>query len=86
MAFPGGSDGKGSACNVGDLGLISGSRRSPGEGNGYSSILTARYFSSVSIIQEPKGNRKGGGESVSLFEMNPITCCKRKEASFCLGQ
>ena len=32
--FPGGSDGKESACNAGDPGLISGSRRSPGEGNG----------------------------------------------------
>ena len=30
--FPGGSDGKASACNVGDLGLIPGSGRSPGEG------------------------------------------------------
>ena len=33
--FPGGSDGKESACNVGGLGLILGSCRSPGEGNGY---------------------------------------------------
>ena len=32
--FPGGSDGKASAYNVGDLGLIPGSGRSPGEGNG----------------------------------------------------
>ena len=32
--FPGGSDGKASACNVGDPGSIPGSRRSPGEGNG----------------------------------------------------
>ena len=32
--FPGGSDGKASACNVGDQGLIPGSGRSPGEGNG----------------------------------------------------
>ena len=31
--FPGGSDGKESACNAGDLGLIPGSERSPGEGN-----------------------------------------------------
>ena len=30
----GGSDGKESACNVGDLGSIPGLRRSPGEGNG----------------------------------------------------
>ena len=35
MGFPGGSDGKESARNAGDLGLIPGSGRSPGEGNGY---------------------------------------------------
>ena len=34
MGFPGGSDGKASACNVGDPGSIPGSGRSPGEGNG----------------------------------------------------
>ena len=32
--FPGGSDGKESACNAGKPGLIPGSERSPGEGNG----------------------------------------------------
>ena len=32
--FPGGSDGKASACNAGDPGSIPGSGRSPGEGNG----------------------------------------------------
>ena len=32
--FPGGSDGKASASNVGDPGSIPGSGRSPGEGNG----------------------------------------------------
>ena len=32
--FPGGSDGKESACNVGDCGLIPGLGKSPGEGNG----------------------------------------------------
>ena len=31
----GGSDGKESACNAGDLGLIPGLGRSPGEGKGY---------------------------------------------------
>ena len=35
MGFPGGSDGKECACNAGDLGLIPGSERSPGKGNGY---------------------------------------------------
>ena len=33
--FPAGSDGKESACSAGDLGSILGSRRSPGERNGY---------------------------------------------------
>ena len=35
MGFPGGSDGKESACNAGDLGSIPGSGISPEEGNGY---------------------------------------------------
>ena len=41
--FPGGSDGKESACYAGDLGSIPGLRRSSGEGKGtYSSILAWR--------------------------------------------
>ena len=35
QGFPGGSNGKESACNVGDLGSIPRLRRFPGEGNGY---------------------------------------------------
>ena len=35
MGFPGGSDGKESACNAGDQDSISGSGRSPGKGNDY---------------------------------------------------
>ena len=34
MGFPGGSEVKASASNVGDLGSFPGSGRSPGEGNG----------------------------------------------------
>ena len=34
MTSPGGSGSKASACNAGDLGLIPGLGRSPGEGNG----------------------------------------------------
>ena len=41
--FPGGSDSKESACNVGDSGLIPGLGRSPGEGMAtHSSILAWR--------------------------------------------
>ena len=39
--FPGGSDGKESACNAGDLGSVPGLGRFPGEGNGY----PLQYFS-----------------------------------------
>ena len=35
LSFPGGSDGKESTCNAGDLGSIPGLGRSPGEGNSY---------------------------------------------------
>ena len=35
QGFPGGSDGKESTCNAGDLGLIPGLERSPGEWKGY---------------------------------------------------
>ena len=35
LGFPGGSDGKESACNMGDQGSIPGLGRSPGEGTGY---------------------------------------------------
>ena len=34
VGFPGDSDGKESACNAGDQGLIPGLGKSPGEGNG----------------------------------------------------
>ena len=34
LGFPGGSDGKESACNAGDPGWFPGSGRSPGERNG----------------------------------------------------
>ena len=34
MGFPGGSDGKASAYNAGDLGLLPGLERSSGKGNG----------------------------------------------------
>jgi len=40
LGFPGGPDGKESACNVGDLGSIPGLGRSPREGNSYPS----KYF------------------------------------------
>ena len=53
MIFPGGSDGKESACNAGDLGLIPGLRRSPGEGHGN----PLQY----SCLESPNGQRSLAG-------------------------
>ena len=50
MGFPGSSDNKESTCNAGDLGLIPGSGRSPGEGMAtHSSILAWR----IPLTEEP---------------------------------
>ena len=42
LACPGGPAGKESACSVGDLGLILGLGRAPGEGKGYPLQYTKR--------------------------------------------
>ena len=50
--FSGDSESKESACNVGDLGSITGLRRSPGEGNDtHSSVLAWR----IPLTEEPGG-------------------------------
>ena len=57
LGFPGGSDGKESACYAGDLGLIPGSGRSPGEGMvTHSSILAWR----IPWTKEPGGLQSEG--------------------------
>ena len=49
--FPGGSDGKESACNAGDLGSIPGSGRSPEEGMAtLSSILAGEFHGQRSLV------------------------------------
>ena len=54
--FPGGSDGEDSACSGGDLGSISGSGRSPGEGNG-----NPLHYS---CLETPHGQRSLTGYSL----------------------
>ena len=53
--YPGGSDGKESACSAGDPGSIPGSRRFPGEGKGY----PLQY----SCLENPHGQRSLAGYS-----------------------
>ena len=59
LGFPGGSDGKESACNSGDLGSISGLERSPGGGHGN----PLQY----SCLENPHGQR-------SLVGCSPWGC------------
>ena len=55
VGFPGGSDGKESACNAGDLGLIPGLGRSPGGGH-------SNPFQ-YSCLENPHGQRSLVGYS-----------------------
>ena len=75
MGFPGGSDGKESVCNAGDLGSIPGSGRSPGKGNAYpSSILDWRFHGQKSLASySPWGHK-------DLFMPLPISVCMRAQS------
>ena len=55
LGFPGSSDGKESACDLGDLGSMSGSGRSPGGGRGNPL--------QCSFLENPHGQRSLAGYS-----------------------
>ena len=61
---PGGSDGKESACNAGDLGSIPGLRRSPGEGGGN----TLQY----SCLRNPMGRGVPWLQSTGCKELDTM--------------
>ena len=73
----GGSDGKESACNAGDLGLIPGLGRSPGEGDGYllqyffffSSVTAPFYCSSILAWRIPGTEEPGGLQGVATSQI-----------------
>ena len=67
MGFPDGSDSKESTCNAGDLGLIPGLGRSPGEGHGNQLqyyCLRAAWQAAVHILEcenkKSRTNNNGG--------------------------
>ena len=63
LGFPGGSDGRESACNVGDLDSIPGLGRSPGEGHGNSlqySCLENSHGQKSLVGCSPWGHKKSG--------------------------
>ena len=67
MGFPGGSDGKESAYNVGDPRLIPGLRRSSGEGNDY-----PLWYSCLenSILPEDPGGLQSMGAPKSWIQLS----------------
>ena len=60
--FPGGSDGKESACSVGDLGSNPGLGRSPGEGNG--NPLQYSCLKKIPWTEKPGGLQSMGSQRV----------------------
>ena len=90
--FPGGSAGKESDCNVGDLGSIPGLGRSCGEGNGnppqYSSLenpmdreaweTTVPGLAKESDITYQLNNREVGTTNISILQMRRL---RLREAS-----
>ena len=78
MGFPGGSEIKVSACNVGDLGLIPGLGRSPGEGNGnplkYSCLENPMDRGSL-VGYSPWGHKESDTtERLHFSELNSDAC------------
>ena len=88
MGFPGGSGGKEYACNVGDTDSISGSGRSPGEGNGN----PLQYSCLRNSTEEPGGLQSIGSQRVrhnwatntfTSFHVVYISQLKKKKHTRC---
>ena len=79
LGFPGGSDGKETVCKVGDMGLILGLGKSPGEGNGYPlqySFLPWEFHEQRSLVgYSPLGCKKSDiTEWLTYTHTNAIIC------------
>ena len=72
--FPPGLGGKESACNVGNLGLIPGSKRSPGEGNG--NPLQYPHLGKSHGQRSWVGYHPWGHKASGMTVVTEHTCCK----------
>ena len=81
MRFPGGSDGKESACNAEDLGSIPGWERSPREGKAtHSSILAGR----IPWTEEPDGLQSMGSQRVGHDKCDLAHVCVHTHKYICV--
>ena len=76
MGFPGGSDGKESICNMGDLGSIPGLGRSPGGVHGnpiqYSCLESPHGQRSLADYNSPWGHKESNmTERLSIYDAIP---------------
>ena len=78
QGFPGGSAGKESACNAGDLGSIPGLGRCPGEGKGY-----PFQYSGLENSTDSPWNRKESDTTGQLYlfiylgiRITDLLCCR----------
>ena len=80
--FPGGSDGKESACSAADPGSILGSGRSPGKGNSYP--LQYSCLENSMDREEPGGPQSMGSRRVGLTEWLTLSLSFRELGSHML--
>ena len=80
ISVPGVSDGKESACNAGDPGLIPGLGRSPGEGNG--NPLWYSCLENSMDREEPGGLQSMGLQSQTRLTLSPSLCPPTPGADF----
>ena len=79
MCFPCGSASKESACKAGDLGLIPGLGRFPGEGKGYPRSILARTIPWIVYIlmrvkeESEKAGLKSNIQKTKIMASGPIT-------------
>ena len=81
--FPGGSDSKEFSCNAGHPGLIPGSGRSPGEGNGYplqySCLENSMDRGTWQATYSPQGQKESGTTERLRWKINLISLWKLED-------
>ena len=73
MGLPGGSAGKESACNAGELGSIPGLARSPGEGNGYPLQYSGEFHGQRSLVDCSPWGRKESDTAFTIYYSQLMT-------------
>ena len=76
MGFTGGSEGKESICSVGELGLMPGSERFPGEVNGYPEFLPGEFHWQRSLVgYSPRGCKESDITQQITLSLFPLCVC-----------